>query len=222
VLHYEPPLPSFNTGGEAEAAPGMLACLSKYDVDALRRYPDIFQPGEPVLVTEKIHGASARYCFSQGRMWCGSRTEWKRYSEDNLWWRALAATPALEAFCRDHPDWVVYGEVYGAVQSLRYGCKKNEVRFAAFDLLPLESGLFIAADLSRQILEEARVPCVPLLVAAPFDFEQVCSLAEGPSCMPGADHVREGCVVKPLAERWHQAIGRVILKVVGAGYLEKG
>ena len=36
-----------------------------------------------------------------------------------------------------------------------------------------------------------------------------------------ADHIREGVVVKPVTERFHQAVGRVILKVVGAGYLEK-
>ena len=64
-------------------------------------------------------------------------------------------------------------------------------------------------------------PLVPLLEVGPYSFARVCELAEGPSTMPGADHVREGCVVRPLTERWDQAVGRVCLKVVGAGYLEK-
>ena len=35
----------------------------------------------------------------------------------------------------------------------------------------------------------------------------------------GADHVREGFVVKPTAECFDDRIGRVILKMVGEGYL---
>lgn len=33
--------------------------------------------------------------------------------------------------------------------------------------------------------------------------------------------VREGCVVRPLHERWNEEVGRVCLKIVGDGYLEK-
>lgn len=217
VTHYEPPITNAKTGGEAESPPRPLACLSKYDIDSLRRYGDLFKPGEYVYVTEKIHGANARYAWVDGRMWCGSRTEWKREDKDILWWRAL--TPEMEEFCKAYENCVLYGEVYGNVQHLKYGCK-NEVKFAAFDILGV-NGTFVEVADMRPLLEHFLIPAVPLLYEGPYDFEKMCELAEGQSTMHGADHVREGCVVRPRIERWHQAIGRVCLKVVGAGYLER-
>ena len=220
VEHYEPEMKGACTGGEAESAPSALAAVSRYDVDSLRRYRHVFQDGEPVQVTEKIHGANSRFSCVNGRMWCGSRSEWKRESADNLWWRVMRATPAIEEFCRDCPGYVLFGETYGWVQSLHYGLPKGRVRFAAFDVLTAH-GQFLPADHYRNRLGDYGVPMVPLLNQIPFDFDGVCRLAEGPSTVPGADHIREGCVVKPFMERWHQSCGRVILKVVGCGYLDK-
>lgn len=217
VEHYEPVMRELCTGGEAESAPERLRMVSKYDLDSLRRYASVFEPGEPVMVTEKIHGANSRYCYWEDRMWCGSRREWKRQDSCCLWWNAL--TDEMAAFCRTYPGVVLFGEIYGNVQSLKYG-HVNEARFAAFDVLD-SVGLFIHACRTRTLLKDNGVPQVPLLDIVPFDFDAVCAMAEGPSKMPKADHIREGCVVKPLVERFHQSVGRVCLKVVGAGYLEK-
>lgn len=220
VEHYEPEMKGVCSGGEMEPPPSHLAHLSKFDIDALRRYSEVFRPGEMVLVTEKIHGANSRFCYWEGRMWAGSRTEWKKPDVNNLWWKVLAATPSLERFCRENPGWVVYGETYGQVQSLKYGTGPGEVRFAAFDLWKPEGGWLDAGGV-RNKLAGTGVPQVPFLYFGRFDFQWICDLAEGPSAVLGADHVREGCVVKPLEERWDDRIGRVCLKVVGAGYLEK-
>ena len=220
VEHYKPEMKSACTGGEAESAPLQLAHLAKYDVDALRRYQHVFVPGEAVLVTEKIHGANSRFAWADGRMWCGSRSEWKRDEENNLWWKAMRNTPAIRDFCYDHPGCVLYGEVYGDVQSLRYGRKKGEYSFAAFDVLC--DGSWVDALRGRRWCEEAGVPVVPLLAEMPFDFEAICALAEGASTVPGADHIREGCVhVKPLMGRFHQAVGRCNSRSWGPGTWRK-
>ncbi len=57
----------------------------------------------------------------------------------------------------------------------------------------------------------------------PYDFEEICQLAEGPTLVPGAAAgvVREGVVVKPLKERYDHRVGRVCLKAVSATFLEK-
>lgn len=55
----------------------------------------------------------------------------------------------------------------------------------------------------------------------PFDFDTICTLAEGPSLVPGANHIREGVVVTPWNERYDEQIGRVKLKWVSAAYLER-
>lgn len=60
VKHYEPPLEMekgakhFAMGGET--APGPNIYTVKYDLDAFRRYHHVFQPGELVVVTEKLDG----------------------------------------------------------------------------------------------------------------------------------------------------------------------
>lgn len=218
IVHYEPPLHLF-MGGEKEKPPPRFIG-SKYDVDSLRRYHRLFVPGEPVFLTEKIHGASSRYTCRDGVMHVGSRTEWKRESESNLWWRALKATPELRLFCENNQELTVFGEVYGQVQDLKYGMT-NQVAFAAFDLARPDGTWYDAVE-GRKILYGGNVPMVPLLASGmDFDFDVVCSMAEGPSTVHGAKHVREGVVVKPITERWDEKIGRVCLKVVGAGYLEK-
>ena len=81
VTHYEPPLPGVQsdnliTGGETAKGPTVFTV--KYDVDAFRKYHNLFTEGEPVWITEKIHGCSARYVYSDGQIHCGSRNEWKK------------------------------------------------------------------------------------------------------------------------------------------------
>jgi RNA ligase (TIGR02306 family) len=214
VTHYEPKLP-MSTGGETERPPD--GYRPAFDVDSLRRYAHVFEIDELVWITEKIHGASARYCWHEGRMYCGSRTEWKREDEKNLWWKALKAHPEIQRFCEHFPSITVYGEVYGQVQDLKYGAGKNEVRFAAFDLL--QGGLWINPQAARDIGKD--LPWVPFVSCRPFDLQAILDSAEGPSLVPGATHVREGIVIKPIHERTHPEIGRVCLKVVGNGYLER-
>lgn len=141
--------------------------------------------------------------------------------QKNIWWQALDATPELRAFCEANPDVMVFGEVYGAVQSLAYGCKKGEVRFTAFDLLA--NGRWANYDEYRDKAAKFNLPWAPLVGdgPTPFDFDAVCEMAEGKTLMTGADHIREGVVVRPVKERSQLPVGRVVLKWVGAGYLEK-
>lgn len=218
IVHYEPEL-ALSTKGDNESAPSFLSNMSKYDVDSLRRYADAFTKGEPVYVTEKIHGANARFSWMNDRIWCGSRSGWKKQDPKSIWWKALENTPDLLEWCKNHSNHVALGEVYGDVQSFRYGCSHGTVRFCGFDIMQPD-GTWVNAVESRKMFEN--VPQVPLISDNfPFDFDVICSFAEGQSLMPDANHIREGCVVKPLIERWDDRIGRVCLKIVGAGYLEK-
>lgn len=212
VTHYEPPM-SCQSGGEAAAPPrGVYAPV--YDVESARRYAaDCLVPGEPVIVTEKIHGANGRWLWDGERFHVGSRTEWKAEREEIIWWRAL---PTLADWLREHPGVIVYGEVYGQVQDLKYGVERG-VRVAVFDIL--QGGEWVDAMPAREI--GAGLPWVPTLYQGAYAWDAVEALAEGPSLIDGAGHVREGCVVKPLSERRHDVAGRVCLKIVGNGYLER-
>ena len=223
VTHYEPPVP-FDTGGESEQGPGG-GFRPAYDVESFNRYPSILVPGEEVVITEKLHGASARYTHQGGpggRFHCGSRGEWKRETETNVWWRALRATPALGPFLEAREDLTAYGEVYGQVQDLRYASTKaNPVSFALFDLWDTARGRFLDWDELAEVVRAHGLPQVPVLFRGPFAESTFRGLAEGRSTVAGADHVREGVVARPVVERQDATIGRVQLKLVSNEYLER-
>lgn len=245
VTHYDPPETNI-TRGEAEAAPKRIKNPStsaehvalpypKYDVESFRKFAKkMFEPGEPVWVTEKIHGANGRWLFDGERFYAGSRTEWKKHPGDpslnnevlthvqnmNMWWKALYQNKGIQDFLRNYPGVAVYGEVYGQVQDLKYGHAPGKISIALFDIL--WDGKWVSPDIMERYSKAYNMPTVPVLERAfPFDFDRLIEMAEGKTLVQWANHVREGIVVKPILEREHQKYGRVCLKIVGNGYLEK-
>lgn len=215
VKHYDPP-ESLTSGGEDEKAPAGFH--PNYDLDSMRRYAHLFVPGEPVYITEKLHGSSSRFCYSGGRMYAGSRTAWKRYDKNNQWWKCLEQYPEVIDFCTKNPEITVYGETYGWIQNLKYGAKPGEVKLGVFDLLYKSEWI----NPLRALNLAPELPWVPLISKDyPFDLNAILELAEGNSLIPGSNHIREGIVVKPLIERTDPEVGRVCLKIVGSDYLEK-
>jgi RNA ligase (TIGR02306 family) len=76
VLHYEPPTKGQSwhdktRGSQAEEAPELKPPV--YDVDSLRRYSEVFVEGEEVYITEKIHGANARFLAEDRGLFSFSR-----------------------------------------------------------------------------------------------------------------------------------------------------
>jgi len=150
VKHYEPPEPNATTGGEAEKAPStifreitqfgqkmsVLVELPTYHVEAFRKYGSkVLTPGEPVWVTEKIHGTNGRWVHDGKRYYCGSHTQWKRYDENTLARNAPAGPPALSSFLPVSLSTAVNGDVYGQLHDLKYGCAKQQSRVAVSDIL---------------------------------------------------------------------------------------
>jgi len=255
VIHYDPPS---KEPKEKERKPWWTKKFRPnvrvpiYDLESLRRYSSLFEEGEPVVVTEKIHGANFRAVWDDtkwivltrdglrvgpiamkwggfGRglslvpsheryLWVGSRTQW-RLKDHSDWWKVIDKYPQVVDFLRAYPEVALYGEVYGDVQDLRYGRGPGEIDFAAFDILA-EDG-FVDAMLLPELLYPFDIPIAPIIGIVPFNMESVLSLAEGPSVVKGANHLREGVVVKPVEERHHPAVGRVALKVVSVAYLER-
>lgn len=219
IERYEPPIVNSGlvTGGDNCSPPHCFA--PSYDVEPWRKYQHLLQQGEVVYVTEKIHGANGRYTYHDNQVFCGSRTAWKKEDEKNLWWVALRQNPALETFIRTNPQYVVYGEVFGRVQDLRYGSAPNEYRFAAFDILDKTTGLWLDAPDFFNIIGE--VPIAPRLYVGEYIPQTIERLSNGVSIVDRADHIREGIVIRPERERTCIEIGRVILKVVSDDYLSR-
>ena len=221
LTRYEPPLPA-EAGGETDTAP-LLPWLHEYDVENYYNWPNVLQEGEEVVATEKLDGANSRYTYApdrqtgEYRMFVGGRTEWKRDSPNNLWWRAFRAHPWLEVFCKAHPDWTVYGETFGNVQELKYGVKPNQPnKIRIFDVLAVNAFLDYA-EFETLFPPEQRVP---VIYRGPWEVEKFKALSLGNSTF--ADHLREGIVVCPIKERYDRALGRVKLKLVSFDLLSKG
>lgn len=164
-----------------------------------------------------IHNCNARFTCVDDVIYCGSRKFWKKEDSNNLWWKALSHNPALEAWLRHNQGLAVYGEVFGQVQNLKYGSTSGNIFFAAFDILRGDKWL----DFDEAHTVGTPLTWVPLVFRGEFDKELILEFAERDSLWPGANHYREGVVVKPVQERTDRKIGRVQLKIVGNRYLSK-
>jgi RNA ligase (TIGR02306 family) len=216
IVRYEPPLregkgQSFGICNPHRPPPGIDY---EYGVENGRRNQP-FADGEPVAVTEKIHGCNARYSFRDGEMYAGSHRRWLKPDASNMWWRVLAQYPEIRAFCEANPGFTVYGEIYGT-QDLRYGLENGKIGFVAFDVMKPD-GRWMEYEQFRAATEI--MPVVPELAIVPYSADLIMSMVDGRSSL--ADHIQEGIVIKPLTERWDERVGRVIVKLVSNQYMER-
>jgi RNA ligase (TIGR02306 family) len=233
VTHYEPVMINQSKGDDVAPPPPMIYA-PKYDVESIYKYADCFEAGEPVHVSEKLDGQNARYVATLGQAYkvltptkaatyenyhfhVGSRTEWKKEEGGSNWWRVMEKTPWIKNWMIDHPELVLYGEVFGWVAALRYGAQQSQLFFRAFDVME-GTEYWDAEKFIAEIPADLRAPDLGVM---PFDFEKLQGLADGNSLIKGANHMREGIVIKPLKERKHWKLGRVMLKMVSNAYLEK-
>jgi RNA ligase (TIGR02306 family) len=216
ITRYEPPMEMSFYGDNEKGPPGTYP---KYDVESYKKYHTLIASGEEVVITEKLHGASARYLFLNGRMWVGSRSHWKKQNDKDPWWKALSQNAWIEGWAVQHEGYCLYGEIFGQVQNLKYGCATNEIRFAAFDILYKNEWLDYTE--ARKISPQYLWCWVPEIYRGPFDKEKSLQMAEEDSSINGASHYREGVVVQPILNRWSPEIGRVKLKIVGNRYFQK-
>jgi RNA ligase (TIGR02306 family) len=218
IYRYEPPVKCMRPGSDdtLPAAEWPQVYASKFDVEDLRKHEDILQPGERVIVTEKIHGGNARYLFWNDKFYIGSRTRWLQPNMRSAWTMAANSTPEIEQWCRENPGVVLYGEVYGPVQELRYGLK--DPQFVAFAAL-MHGEWWHIWNLHHS-LDRHGVPYAPVLYDGPYDREHIAAIAEKDSQISTAPngHMMEGVVIVPYLERRHERIGRVCLKLISNRY----
>lgn len=218
ILAWQPPI-KFSVG-DAEPAHPLFHHYT--DIENMRHYPDLIQDGEEVVYTEKIHGTNSRIAMvrtPEGELrLAGSRTMQRKNTENSLYWSPWMASGVEEAmtqaFAQCGSIVILFGEVYGKVQSLRYGLDKG-IGYAAFDLCI--DGRFLNYDEFCAATEGVQ-KAAPIH-RGPYSLAESARLADGKSTIPGADHIREGVVVRPVIERHDPKVGRVILKYVSDAYL---
>lgn len=236
VTKYEDEGDRLSTRGDNERDLGYMPCYTDIEGWPKNRY--VIPEGEEVVLTEKIHGANARFCFRDGRLWVGSRTGVKAQyvrpdgTEGNLWWNVaknMDLENKFQKLClsplthQNNFDVVLFGEVYGQVQDLKYGVNSGAI-FRLFDTWSTSLGRYNDWDVTCAIAHVMGLELVPELYRGPWKPELE-DLRNGPSVLyPG--HVREGYVVKPTHERFaqynpenrHAFTGRVIFKFVSEDF----
>ncbi|KIZ18335.1 RNA ligase (ATP) [Streptomyces natalensis] len=235
IVKWVPPVP-VSMSGEVEPAPDLLPWI---DIEHLKRYPEVFAEGEPVAVTEKVHGTACclTYSASSGRVQVTSKglgAQRLALVEDpkNLYWRAVRAHGVAEVAAELAAELGasrigVFGEVYGdGVQDLGYGAdgRRGDPAYAAFDVA-VEAGGQVRWLAPQELATavEGRLALVPTLFTGPYDARQVMGLADGRETVSGRGvHLREGVVVRPLGERYSPVVGgRAVAKVVSGAYLTR-
>ncbi|MCZ0978851.1 RNA ligase (ATP) [Streptomyces diastatochromogenes] len=233
ITKWVPPIPP-TMNGDVEAAPDLLPWV---DIENLRRYPDLFEAGEPVVLTEKLHGTACLLTFhaEDGRVQVSSKgfgAKGLALQEDprNLYWRAvhghgLAAVAERLAKRLGARRVGLFGEVYGSgVQDLAYGAdaRSETVGYALFDVSAEIDGQVRWLD-PEDVVEAGEVPLVPRLYSGPYDLDTVLAHASGRETVSGREtHLREGVVVRPVTERYSPVTGgRAIAKAVSPAYLTR-
>lgn len=100
ITRYVPPEPKAYgfAHGKSVSKRNVPGFREYTDIQHLRRFPDLFSPGELVVATEKIHGANFRCGWIGGRWVVGSHHCVKR--DDSRWLRFTTAVWNRLAFLR--------------------------------------------------------------------------------------------------------------------------
>jgi RNA ligase (TIGR02306 family) len=235
IVKWVPPIPP-TMSGEVESAPDLLPWV---DIENIQRYPDIFTPGEPVVLTEKLHGSACltTYLAEDGRVQVSSKgfgAKSLALKEDprNLYWRAVHGHGVPEVAARlarrlGARRVGVFGEVYGAgVQDLTYGAdgRRESLGYAVFDVSAEIDGRVRWLDTAELTdLLDGELPLVPRLYEGPYAVDRVLEVATGRETVSGREmHLREGVVIRPAVERYSPVTGgRAIAKAVSPAYLTR-
>lgn len=211
VTKYEYPIPQ-NMSGEVESHIGQYKFPSP---EHLKRYPDVLQIGEEVVVTEKIHGTNFTILVDENGTHVSSHNYfWK----NNVINKNLVYVRAYNEFdcLQNLPiNTQVFGEIYG-VQDIKYGLSNGKIGIAIFAVK--NNGNFLDYDEFVAFCNKYSLPQVPVLYRGAYSRELVAQFNNASSVVD-KNSIMEGVIVQPVRERTHPEIGRVVLKLISDRYL---
>lgn len=239
IFKWIPPIPVCMAG---EVNSGGLTL--NFDIENIKRYPDMFVEGEEVFVTEKLHGTctilalvpsnmrepdmlEGKYqLISKGLAAKGLYFKDNEKNANNLYIRVLRELDVFTKFGKacealqkdDAPIWLL-GETYGnGVQDLKYGHSKPTYR--AFGI---RVGMhWLDYDTFLEFCASMDIPTVPVIYRGPYKKELVHEWSNGKTVEGNGCHMREGVVI--AATKYRECpVGRPILKSISDEYmLRKG
>jgi RNA ligase (TIGR02306 family) len=238
VIKYEPPIPLSMAGQCAN----MTGHTIKYDFERLESVPDLFEDGEDVVATEKLHGSFCAIIFEPGlshpemfgqngeiivhsKGLGGGGLAFKNVTENsgNLYVQTVRKllegefelNLAATSKIMGGDRVVICGEIFGTgVQDLTYGTAKPT--FRVFDIMVGRA--WLGWDAMTEVATGLGLETVPLAYRGPFDKPALEAVRDGRTMLSGTN-IREGVVVKSLTEDNHKYHGRKIAKMISPDYL---
>lgn len=228
VTKYEPPLIPSHWGTLAQ----LPSYVSAYDIESAQNFTDIVEllMDEPCFITEKLEGSHwSATIYPDGEVAVCQRNHRILSVEggEHDWHKVLRTQglgDALRAMLHDRADsraLTLRGEMLGpGVQSNIYGLKNHEVR--VFDIEIDQQS--VNAALFLELTSAYGIQTVPVLASgvtlrAWLNGKTLKEASNGPSAL--AERLREGVVIKPMAERRDERLGRVFVKQRSPEYLAK-
>lgn len=242
IEKYEEPVSSGMQAGQMARNHPLFHTYT--DIQNLRNYPDQLSYGDPLIVTEKIHGTNSRVGWVRTPdPWNGEMSDYleqvagSHHTQRKIEDAGVYGLPfekygesldKLLTWILNHSgeridSLIVFGEIYGpGVQDLHYGATEKEWRI--FDIAI--NGVYMPWTTIQYVKNEFNLPIVPHVPPGIYSFEELCELAEGDSVLsPG--QIREGIVVRPMYEMtWGRGTldpnpKRMIFKVISSDYMTR-
>jgi RNA ligase (TIGR02306 family) len=224
VVKYEPPANIQWLGGPQRKKRDLNPNFHEYrDIPRLKNLPHAFKEGDPVVVTEKIHGTNFRagwvkweprtlwqrvkawfgygqeyeFVYGSRRVQLQDKTSWGGFYQENVYSEIVRKYDLENKLVKGV---VVYGEIYGdgIQKGYSYGCGPGEHKFACFDLEI--DGTEMSQSFTRNYAHSLGLPTVPVLYEGPYVHGSVVQLAAGPSVLAPSQAVREGVVCRSPAQ----------------------
>lgn len=224
ITKYDPPVPAGFQGELQNVGSGRVI---KYDIENFKRFPDVFEAGEMVVMTEKCHGTFALFGVlgTDNRM-VGATIPEERLiiSSKGVAGRGLAFKPASEANANNlyvrtalqlnllsavekafglERDVYIMGEIFGpGVQDLAYGLSKPQFRIFDIYVGTPGAGHFLNDSELDVACNNLGINRVPVLYRGPFSREVMDTYTNGKETVSGKGmHTREGVVIRSAVER---------------------
>lgn len=226
ITKWEEPVKSLQ-GNQASEKP----LFHKYtDLENFNNYPNIIEPEDYIIVTEKTDGTNFRVGLVKTEDENGNLTyelmagshNVRRYRDDSCrYWRpVLDKSNNLEAMInclhKEYNDSViVFGEIFGkGVKKLDYGTNET---FRLFDISV--GGQYLDYPTFKKNCDLFDIKTMPVLYEGYFDLEKIKELTDGDSVLSTTKQIREGIVIRLNEERTHPKVGRICFKRISVDYL---
>jgi RNA ligase (TIGR02306 family) len=241
ITKWSPPIPAAMSGEVASVAEAALT----YDFQRWESVPDIFEPGEVVVATEKLHGTCCiiQYfpdmdhpeMFSDHGGYCSITVSSKGLGGQGLVFKNNEANAnnlyvrALGTLLADHDlagllhsmSKVDGGAHPVAILGEVFGKGVQDLDYGTtkptFRVFDMRIGReWLSPDAVAYWAKD--LPCVPTLYTGPFDQTAIEAVRDGVTTV-GGTNVREGVVVRSLVPNDHPLHGRKICKFISPAYL---